>query len=107
MTGFRALQTAHAWLPSAVVGRLLFREFADGTVCFDPWTGDTRLVSLLGGHLLQTALQKGRVAVDNVLDDLREHEDGDAEREVLRQHLDEVASQLIAAGWLVADDAGL
>ncbi|RZJ02183.1 MAG: HPr-rel-A system PqqD family peptide chaperone [Rubrivivax sp.] len=44
---------AHSWLPTPSANRLLSREFEDGTVCFDPDTGETLLLSPLAGFLLE------------------------------------------------------
>ena len=44
---------AGCWVSTPSAARLLFREFEDGTVCFDPDTGETLQLSHLARFLLE------------------------------------------------------
>lgn len=47
------------WIASRSSLTLLFRDFPDGTVCFDPATTETRLLSPLTRFLLETLTDAG------------------------------------------------
>jgi hypothetical protein len=49
----------HRWFASPASLALLSREFEDGTVCFDPHTGETRLLAALTWFMLERLIEAG------------------------------------------------
>lgn len=53
------------WIASPSSLQLLFRDYADGTVCFDPATTETRLLSPLTRFLLELLADAGQTIVSS------------------------------------------
>lgn len=90
-----------AWAASAAGLRLLAKDYPDGTVCFDPLTGETRLLPPLAGYLLHGAREGGPLRRAELLAELLEADDDAEAREAMAAHLDDTAQLLMDSGLLV------
>lgn len=89
------------WAATAAALRSRLKDYADGTVCFDPLTGETRLLTPLAGYLLDNARSGEAQSRADILAELVDPQDDAEQRREVAAHLDETAQLLIDTGLIV------
>ncbi|KQY85319.1 MULTISPECIES: hypothetical protein [Roseateles] len=94
------LSAAQSWVATPAAARLLAREFEDGTVCFDPQTSETLLLSHLSSFLLELwAQHPGRPMVhDELLAEVLAVDDSTADKDVAAELVAQALNELQRAG---------
>ena len=91
---------AQSWLATRSAGRLLLREFEDGSVCFDPETGETLLLSHLSSFLLDLWKQNAAVPLtrDQLLAEVLAADDSATDAVTAAELVDQSLNELQRAG---------
>lgn len=100
--------TAHnGWTASTSALSLLFREFADGTVCFDPATTETRLLAPLTRFLLACLADDSPKAMTaaRLVERVLAVDESGADPQAAADAVDAALSELAQAGLVLPGEA--
>lgn len=88
------------WIASASSLGLLFREFPDGAVCFDPDTTETRLLAPLTRFLLACLVDASPqpVATDRLVEHVLAVDESGADPRIAADAVDAALAELAQAG---------
>lgn len=92
------------WVASTSSLDLLFRDFPDGSVCFDTATGETRLLSPLTRFLLEAlaAAAPAALARDRLIEQVLAVDESDADALTAAGLVDAALAELAQAGLVHA-----
>ncbi len=95
------------WIASASALSLLFREFPDGTVCFDPATTETRLLAPLTSFLLECLAGDSPQAVTaaDLVERVLAVDESGADPQAAANAVDSALAELAQAGLALPGEA--